>query len=271
MESTPKSQKKVGLFVTLGIFAIHFSILILGGDKGFLKSQVTYKVDFESVQGLNEGSVVSMSGLLVGNVAQFKISETSNSVTVQIKIDSEYAKKITAGTSAEIRTQGALGDKFIFITPGPSDAEILTPDSQLTVAKPSDLIGVISERGAETALVFDTIKEVHHLMKTINSANRVDKIVGNLANASENLSVLSKEGRSLIADLKSEQNGSLQTSLKRLDSVLTKIDNGEGTLGALINDPTLHEQLKGLLGTNPRKKYMKSLIQTSLEADSKDK
>ncbi len=42
--------------------------------------------------------------------------------------------------------------------------------------------------------------------------------------------------------------GHLDGSLTHLEAVLKKVDKGEGTLGALINDPTLYEDMKLLLG-----------------------
>jgi phospholipid/cholesterol/gamma-HCH transport system substrate-binding protein len=46
----------------------------------------------------------------------------------------------------------------------------------------------------------------------------------------------------------------------RLNSILTKIDAGEGTLGLLLNDPTLYEELKRLVGGAGRSTVVRSLI-----------
>jgi phospholipid/cholesterol/gamma-HCH transport system substrate-binding protein len=46
-----------------------------------------------------------------------------------------------------------------------------------------------------------------------------------------------------------------------------KLDRGEGTLGALINDPSVHNQLKAMLGGSPRKNHVKSLLRTSIEKE----
>ena len=61
----------------------------------------------------------------------------------------------------------------------------------------------------------------------------------------------------------------LEKSVEKLDSVLTKIDKGQGTLGALINDPSLHQQLKALIGGSARKDHVKSLLRTSIEKEEK--
>ena len=40
----------------------------------------------------------------------------------------------------------------------------------------------------------------------------------------------------------------LLSSVERLDSILTKIDKGEGTIGALVNDPAMYQDLQDLTG-----------------------
>jgi phospholipid/cholesterol/gamma-HCH transport system substrate-binding protein len=46
---------------------------------------------------------------------------------------------------------------------------------------------------------------------------------------------------------------------------MTKIDSGQGTIGALINDPSLHDSLKAMVGGPDRKKNMKSLIRSTID------
>ena len=47
----------------------------------------------------------------------------------------------------------------------------------------------------------------------------------------------------------------------RLNSILEKMDRGEGTLGLLLNDPTLYEEVKLLVGGANRSTVVRSLIQ----------
>ena len=46
----------------------------------------------------------------------------------------------------------------------------------------------------------------------------------------------------------------------RLNSILAKIDRGEGTLGLMLNDPTLYEELKILVGGANRSRVVRSMI-----------
>lgn len=51
----------------------------------------------------------------------------------------------------------------------------------------------------------------------------------------------------------------------RLNSILAKIDRGEGTMGLLLNDPTLYEDLKRLLGGAERSAVVRTLIRMSTD------
>ena len=55
-----------------------------------------------------------------------------------------------------------------------------------------------------------------------------------------------------------------QEIVLRLQSILTKIDTGQGTLGKLVNNDELHDRLQGLLGGSKRKTYLRSLIRASI-------
>jgi len=50
----------------------------------------------------------------------------------------------------------------------------------------------------------------------------------------------------------------------RLNSILAKIDRGEGSLGLMLNDPTLYEDMKILVGGAQRSSVVRSLIRMSL-------
>lgn len=51
----------------------------------------------------------------------------------------------------------------------------------------------------------------------------------------------------------------------RMNSILAKIDRGDGTLGMFLNDPTLYEDLKILLGGAQRSTVVRSLISLSVD------
>jgi phospholipid/cholesterol/gamma-HCH transport system substrate-binding protein len=54
----------------------------------------------------------------------------------------------------------------------------------------------------------------------------------------------------------------LQTSMANLKAITTKINEGEGTLGALIADPTIYDQLVTILDGAQRSFLLRSMIRS---------
>jgi phospholipid/cholesterol/gamma-HCH transport system substrate-binding protein len=57
----------------------------------------------------------------------------------------------------------------------------------------------------------------------------------------------------------------LNRALDHLANILEKIDKGQGTLGGIINDPTIHEDLKSILGGAKRNNLLKYLIRQTIQ------
>ena len=55
-----------------------------------------------------------------------------------------------------------------------------------------------------------------------------------------------------------------------MNSILAKLDEGEGTLGLLINDPTLFEDMQVLLGGAKRSALLRSMIRMAVEQEEEE-
>jgi phospholipid/cholesterol/gamma-HCH transport system substrate-binding protein len=74
---------------------------------------------------------------------------------------------------------------------------------------------------------------------------------------------------SLIYDELQEQDLVLEALAAgaKLNSILAKVDRGEGTLGLMVNDPTLYEDLKILVGGANRSAVVRTMIDLSTGGD----
>lgn len=277
MESKLSTQIKVGIFLTAGVIATLISIFFLGADKALFSTYIRLHAQFEQVQGLAEGSVVSLSGVTVGNVEKIDFANQTegsenhiNQLVVTMRIDEKYLPRIRKGSEVDIRTQGALGDKFIYITPAALHNEMVQDGEMLAVAKPTDIISVLSEKGKEAGKIFDVIDELAKTTKAINQNQRMEKIMANMESMAEKMNRTSTSTELMINSIADKKPGErISTSLDRLESILGKIDRGQGSFGAFINDPSIHDRLKALLGGSSRKANVENLLRTSVEAESK--
>jgi phospholipid/cholesterol/gamma-HCH transport system substrate-binding protein len=264
MESSLSKEVKVGIFTAVGIVLFCLSIILLGGDKMFFAAREELKVRLPQVQGLGQGSVVSLSGVPIGNVDGIKFVEKSHDVEVTLDIDEDALKRITEGSKATVKTQGALGDKYIYIEPGPVDAPALKAGALIETDRSPDFLDLIAQKGAEMGEVVDVIKEMRILLQSMNQDGRSGRLFSNLAQASGEMSKFLVEGRETMRSLRTD-------AIQPLSSVMKKIDNGQGTMGALVNDSTLHNRINSFFGEQPRNKFLKPLIRESIETNEKKK
>lgn len=268
MKTTWEHQKRVGIFVVLGLLTICLSIFFIGGNEVF-KSKLQLKARFPQIQGLTTGSVVSLSGIKVGNIDDVNFISNQNSVEVLLRIDQEFATKITEGSQIEIRTQGALGDKYLFITPGPIENSPLKKDALIPNAPNSDLLSVLSEKGDRAAAVFDILDNIQKITQSLLLENRMAKIPAQTEQVLLQMSQSLAESQKLLSDLRGPDSTGASSKMSRImdkvEKIVNKIDRGEGSLGALINDTSVHDQLKNLLGAQSTSQQTRSLLRTSIK------
>lgn len=247
MEASYSTQLKAGIFTLIGLVILVISVLVLGGGKFLFRSTYILKVHFDQVQGLSRGSVVSLTGYPVGNVHNIEFLPHSGLLEVSVKIDETFKNRITEGSRASVKTQGALGDKYIYVTPGPIDAPPLDEGELLLTGETTDFIDQIASESEKLSEVGDVIEELNILLKNLNHNNNSRKIVRNLSRSSEAIERFFNKAEG--------------ETLTRLNSILRKIDNGDGTLGELINDPSIHQKIMSFLGESKRNQFLSPLIE----------
>lgn len=252
------NQIKVGLFLAIGVFILVFSIIILGSNKSLFTNSARLISFFDSVQGLNSGSIVSLAGVRIGNVEKIDFDEARNLVKVIFMVDQQFIKKIKNDSKIELRTQGALGDKYLYITPG-TDGAFVQDQAEIKAEYGNDILSVLSRRGNESERLFDVLAEFQKFMQGLNAQNKIPNLINKLDQAAGNLN----DSAALVK--KSLASGKLDNSIDKMDRIMSKIDSGQGTLGALINDRTIHDRLKTILGTGQKQQQVKSILKSSIE------
>lgn len=57
----------------------------------------------------------------------------------------------------------------------------------------------------------------------------------------------------------------LKDTIANLKSISRKIDQGEGTMGSIINDPLLYDKINSILGEAERSKFVRATIKYLIE------
>ena len=108
----------VGVFMLVGLLALAYLAINLGGIDLFGGNYTKVYARFDSVSGLKEGARVEIAGVLVGKVDKISLNQ-DDMAKVELLIFPEV--KLQTDVIASIKTQGIIGDKFIKISPGGDD------------------------------------------------------------------------------------------------------------------------------------------------------
>ncbi len=249
-----------GLFLIFGI-ALFFGILsFIGSDDAIFDKKYFIKAKLKDAQGLYYGSVVSISGLTAGNVYSLEFDKDSGDVLVTMKINNNFKSMFTSTSVGQLKTQGALGDRYIWVQSGEGEGSPLNDGDFLEMKNSADLLEQIGQQVDKIGKIDETLGHLNTLLVNLNSKvqqldfkslqNDTKKTLGNL-NASVN-------------SLNTEVIGELHTTLKN-------INEGQGTLGKLIKEPTLYNKISSFVGVGKNKSFIKNQMRKTIEESEKTK
>ena len=108
----------VGLFVLVGLAALAYLSLQVGGLEFSRGERIALKATFDDIGGLSARAPVKVAGVKIGEVAGIELDEDLRAI-VHLSVDAKVGLSIDS--SAAIRTAGLLGDQFIAVELGAED------------------------------------------------------------------------------------------------------------------------------------------------------
>lgn len=126
MNRSPKRDVAVGIFVLAGLV----SLLVLSFDVGGQVLGESYGLNltahFDELGGLKSRSVVTISGVKVGQVGKIALDDDYRAA---VQLDLEAGLKLPVDTSASIVTAGLLGDRYVILQPGAEEQFLKSGDT----------------------------------------------------------------------------------------------------------------------------------------------
>lgn len=134
-------EMSVGVFMLVGLLAIAYLTLNLGGLELFGGDYYRVHAGFDSVSGLKAGARVEIAGVPVGKVGRISLVDDRADVVLALKPE----VKIGSDVFASIKTQGIIGDKFVLLTPGMEEDYLKDGDEITETESAVDLEALISK------------------------------------------------------------------------------------------------------------------------------
>ena len=138
MQSNSTRDLIVGLFVLVGLAALAYLSLQVGGLELGTGNRIVLRATFDDIGGLSVRAPVRIAGVKIGQVSAIDLDEDLRA-EVSVEVDPEYGLSIDS--SAAIRTAGLLGDQFISVELGAEDEvlqdgeEFVYTESALSIDK----------------------------------------------------------------------------------------------------------------------------------------
>lgn len=273
-----RREFKIGIFAIIVILVSWWGISWLGGQDLF-KSYNTYTVYYDEVsKDLQVSSRVYIRGVNVGNVQEIALD--GDKVKVVIAVEEQYADMIPDNTVALI-TEGMMGGAQIVLEQGDSNS-IAEDGATLEGRLDEGLMGLLADKGTELIDNLNTtIGNLDQTVSSVNGI--LDDNRENIGKVVANIESLSREVNSLVSNSKGDINtalndlasfttmlkentasiesmlgnlnkfsgdladsdiiANLTTTVEELNGIIATIESGEGSLGKLLKDDTIHNSL----------------------------
>lgn len=269
------NEFKTGVLVILGIGLFVFGFSYLKSNDIFVSDRTFYAV-YSDVEGVVNGTPVTVNGLPVGNIQNISFFE-GNSLLVKFRVENDI--EFSINSIAQIYETGLIGGKALAIIPSKDKSRVAVSNDTLKSAIAPGLTDLVNKKitnlqdkiesmvmSADSVLykinrVFDDstrsnlrksvsdfnltigeLKETSSMIKTIVQSNKssVDVTISNVSKISNDLSKISS----------SLNNGSLDSTLANfkkssedLSIILKDMNRGEGTISKLITNDSLFNNL----------------------------
>jgi phospholipid/cholesterol/gamma-HCH transport system substrate-binding protein len=254
----------VGLFVVAGIAAIIILLAVMT-DAALFRGRYIITTNVPNAGGIRKGDPVQMRGVNIGRIIGFGIGQKD--VDVRLEIEGEYP--IPKDSRVELKASGLLGGMVAEVVPGasaekaawgdriPGASGIGLFDKMDTLAGEADKVAVRVQNLLSDEMVKDLqggasdarksleglqaiLKEQRGELRTLSaslkrSAEGMEKVT-----TGPELERIVKRVDQLVERLDGTL-GTLDRSSKSVESILARMDRGEGTLGKLSTDDTLYK------------------------------
>lgn len=266
---------KVGMLTLAAIASIVVMSLKITSNKSGFGEYVTYKTVLKDASGIFEKSSIKVAGINAGRIKTIELNGADGAL---ITFEMLEGIKLTNNSRLKIKSVGFLGDKYLDIVLGDQNADRL-PANSMIPAEGGDGFEELAKDAGEV------LKEVREIAKTIKESlrdeqgrNMVKEIIANVHDVTDSLKRLSTGNEDKISQIVDDvkaiseqlafetdryQKDSLMGDLSKIGPILDKADaavsdleiiiadlkDGKGTVGKLLRDDAVVDQVSQTLSS----------------------
>lgn len=271
-------EVKTAILVISGIGLFIFGYSFLKNSNLFDTNRIFY-VKYENVAGLEISAPVTINGLIVGKVIKIDFADKSGGLIVKFSVEKDF--EFSKNSLVQIYSSGLISGNNLGIVPENDNAKKAVSGDTLrgeiqrgmidglmdkfgpletslkqTLARLDTVLGGISEVMDEETKnnlrsgianlnqTMASFKGVSQNMNSLLSSNK-DKLDNTFTNLDITAANFAKLSDSLAQIETGELVKNMEATLGKLKSIADGIDRGEGSLGKLLKDDELYDNLTG--------------------------
>jgi phospholipid/cholesterol/gamma-HCH transport system substrate-binding protein len=232
----------IGLFLTLGIGLFTAILFLIGNRHDIFGRHVVFYAEFSDLGGLPRGAQVRVAGIEAGEVKGIEIpASPAQKFRLKLQVRSNARGMIRTNSLVSIRTEGIVGDKYVFIREGTSAAAEAPDGATLATKEPFDL-GAALEKGS--ALLDKSSALVDNLQGSVTDLHgRLDVALDSVTKTVNNVDGLV---RVVQPDIKKMASNASQIT-DTINEIVSDVNAGKGPVGLLLKDEATRKQLQATL------------------------
>lgn len=264
-----RNEIKIALVAVAGIVALFIGMNFLKGTNLFTGSK-TYYFAFDDISGLTKSSPIYASGYQVGLVKDI-IFDYSHKNKTKVIAEMDKQMKIPTGTTAFISSD-VLGNIKVTLNIAPNRGEFVQEGGLIPGSIDQGAMGEVTSMIPAVKQMLPKLDSILLSLNQLLADPAIASSVHNVQDMTANLTKTSRELNSVVAKLNREIPGvvtktnrildhsetftanlsqvDVATTMRKVDeamadvkAVTAKINSNEGTLGLLMRDPSLYNQL----------------------------
>lgn len=274
------NEVKIAIVAIVGIVLLFFGLNFLKGMSVF-SSDKPYYVRFADISGLSASNPIYANGYQIGVVKKIDYDYTGKQEVI-VKFDADKNLRIPQGSTAEIETD-LMGNVKMNLVLGSNTGAYVEPGDTISGSIVEGMMGAVAKFVPTVEQMMPKIDSIVSSINVLMSDPALAQSLHNMQAISSNLTTTTANLNTLVADLNAGIPGMMSKANLALDKANTTLDNTskltsdlaaidvsgtiskvdqtltnvqnvtarlnstDGTLGLMINDPSLYYNLNSAI------------------------